>query len=811
MFSKILKCAVAMVAIAGINSNAESNIDEILGEGKDSTKVYRTPSVTVTSTRASEGKSPLPFSEITKKDIDNRYITSDIPKLLSIMPSIIFSSQNGNGIGYSDIKMRGFDQRRIAVMVNGIPQNDPEDHEVYWIDMPDLASSVENIQVQRGAGLSNYGSPSIGGSINLVTNNFANRKGIKISSGIGFQEFGADDNSIKDNVYKNLIEFSSGLMDNWAVYGRLSKITSEGYRDRSDATLQSYFFSVARFDENLSTQFNFFGGPVNDGLAYNGIPKAHITDLALRRKNYAYGGWAYDSTGKNVAWSGDRSKFEVEEFNQPHFEMLNDWKISDALALQSSLFYYQGTGYFDGSSSWADDYFNGIASVDYTINDGSKFKNSYSRAWVKNKQGGWIPKMIYTTDNNQLTIGGELRIHRSDHYMNLLFAERTPESYDMDYKLYSYNGKRDIYSFFIKDEYQLNENITFFADLQLVHHSFRIGDEMLGSKQVTYIDNNGKIVGADDDLFDVRYTFVNPRFGINYTPTKDMNFYVFAAHTSREPRMKNLYHASETYSGAVPKFEYSKVKINDSTEVFQYNLDNPNAKPEKMLDIEFGMNYHKADYKLNANFYLMDYNDEFVKTGKKDNFGTTLDENASRSRHIGVELSGDYWIINQAEHKLGLWANATYSHNYFIDYDVYFNDNKDKVSLKDNDIAGFPSFMSNFGINYINNSFFVGLTGKYVGEFFTDNYGELLQTNQIIIDDLKADWQGYYADNKVDAYFVFDLDASYTFTDVAFMKTLKLQTQVNNLFNKLYAYSGDAREFFPAAERSIFFGVELGL
>ncbi len=811
MFSKILKSAIALAAFATINAYAENTKLILESETKDSVKVYRTPSVTVTSTRAKEGQSPLPFSEISKQDIDNRYITSDIPKLLSIMPSVIFSSQNGNGIGYSDIKMRGFDQRRIAVMVNGIPQNDPEDHEVYWIDMPDLASSVESIQVQRGAGLSNYGSPSIGGSINLNTNNFANRKGIKLSTGIGFQEFGADDKSLKDNVYKNLFEFSSGLMDNWAVYVKASKISSDGYRDRSWTTLQSYFLSVARFDENFSTQFNFFGGPATDGLAYNGIPKADISNLALRRKNYAYGGWAYDSTGKQVAWSGDRSKFETEEFNQPHFEILNDWKVSEKLTLQSSLFYYQGTGYFDGNSSWADYAFNDIGKDSYTIDDNSKFKNSYTRAWVKNKQGGWIPRLIYTTDNNQFTLGGEFRIHRSDHYMNLFFAENTPENSYMYYKLYSYEGKRDIFSIFVKDEYKLNEMISLFADLQLTHHSFRIGNEKLGNTYKTYLNENGETVGGAEDLFDIRYTFFNPRFGINFAPSKEMNFYAFIAHTSCEPRMKNLYHASETYSDAVPKFEYQIEKINDTTSITKYNFNSPNAKPEKMLDLEFGVNYAKTDYKLNANFYFMDYNDEFVKTGKKDKFGTTLDENASRSRHIGVELSGDYWLINQAEHKLGLWANMTYSKNYFIDYDVYFNDNKDKISLKDNEIAGFPSFMSNFGVNYINKGLYAGLTGKYVGEFYTDNYGELLQTNQIIISDMQADWQGYYADNVVDSYLVFDLDAAYTFTNVAFMKSVKFQVQVNNLMNKLYAFSGDGKEFFPAAERSIFVGIELGL
>lgn len=805
MFSRIFKSLVLLSAFAVLPAQAKTE-----KESYDSLKVYVTPTVTVTGTRAKEGESPLPFSEIDKKDIEKNYVTQDVPKLLSTMPSVMYSSQNGNAVGYSDIKMRGFDQRRIAVMINGIPQNDPEDHEVYWVDLPDLASSVESIQVQRGAGLSNYGSPSIGGMINMTTNNFANRKGFKYISGIGFQEF-CNGTALRDNVYKNLFEYSSGLtQNNWAFYVKGSKISSDGYRERSWTTLQSYFVSLAHFSDNLSTQINVFGGPAKDALAYNGIPKQYIKNKDLRRKNYAWGGWAYKEDGTTVDYTSDRSKYETEQFSQPHFEMLNDYKINNKLTLQSSLFYYTGTGYYDGDLSWADDVFNASAKHDFTINDSSYFKGLDTRAWVKNHQGGWVPRLIYKSGNNELQVGGEIRIHRSDHYMTVNFAEKLPDNYDMDYNLYTYHGKRNIYSAFLKDDYKINEMFTIFADLQYTHHLFAIDNERLGSTYVTYYDKNGKICGGKDkDLFNTTYNFLNPRLGVNAVLGKGINAYGFAAYTSREPRMKNLYHASETYCGSTPNYAYT---INNGT--YYYDFSNPNAKPEKMLDIEVGSNIIRNKYKVSANFYFMDYHDEYVKTGKLDKFGTTLDENAARSRHIGIELSGNYNLLSSGIQKLDAWGNISWNKNYFIDYDVYFGGetgNQTKISLKDNSIAGFPNFMSSFGLNYTVGNFFAGLTGKYVGKFYTDNYDDMIKNNQTLIKCLKADGS-YYADNVVDDYLVFDLDAAYTFKNLgSAVKSLTLRTQVCNLTNRLYAFSGEGMEFFPAAERSFYFGFELGL
>ncbi|MFM2132874.1 MAG: hypothetical protein RL156_155, partial [Bacteroidota bacterium] len=274
------------------------------------TAKYAVPELTVTATRANAITSPVPFTEFSRKEIAEKHTAFDLPTLLRESPSMIMYSDNGNNIGYSYLTMRGFDQRRIAVMVNGIPQNDPEDHNVYWINFPDLAASAENIQVQRGAGLTTYGAAAIGGSVNITTLNIAQKPVARVSAGIGFQEYAGVKNEVPSDVSSLAVsklsaEYGTGLLANsLAFYGRVSSIESRGYRDNSWASLQSYFFSAGSFTDNLSVQLNVFGGPITDGLAYTGAPREYISDPLLRRTNYNF--WMYDSSSPRGIYSTPR-------------------------------------------------------------------------------------------------------------------------------------------------------------------------------------------------------------------------------------------------------------------------------------------------------------------------------------------------------------------------------------------------------------------------------------------------------------------------------------------------------------------------
>lgn len=776
-------------------------------EAADSTKSYTLPSITVTTTKAVEGKTPVPFAELSKSEINNLYSTRDLPDLLGQLPSIFSYSQNGNSIGYTNLTMRGFDQRRISVMINGIPQNDPEDHQVYWIDFPDIASNLDNIQVQRGAGIINYGAAAIAGSINLSTANYVDKKGITLYSGIGFQTYGSSGESIlQPTVNKLSAEISSGLIDNrYAVYARLSSISSDGYRDRSYANLTSYFLSAVRFDENLTTQINIFGGPISDGLAYTGMPKSYIKDLKLRRLNPTY--WVYDETGKTVAAYTERRKEEIEEFSQPHIELLNDWFISDNLNFKSSLFYYQGTGFFDYDGSWADttglrlDSQNGY-------NPAENPRNTVIRASVDNRHGGWIPRLVWNHEGGELTAGIEMRFHRSEHFGRINYAENLPEGFDPDFKFYSYNGIRNIYSVFARESLSISDKLLLSLEAQFVNHTYAIENEKAGINYVTYTDIDGKTAGGKDkELFNVFYSFFNPRIGAMYTIDNNMSAYGYAAYTSREPRMRNLYAADDNFFGAQPLFE-GRI-MDDNT--YRYDFTKPLIKPESMLNFEAGWSFRNGIFYANLNLYLMEYYDELVKSGKVDIFGNPIDGNAKRTRHAGVEASGSGVLFDCSEGKLELVANATYSINEIIEYSFITNTGK-TVALDGNTIAGFPSFIANMRLNYMLGGLFVSVAGKFAGESRSDSYGDMLTSNHDIKEHLQNDYMtGYYTDNTLDAFFVLNADISYTLTDALSFRRIKFHAQVYNLLNELYAAGAEGKDFFPAAERSIFFGIELGL
>jgi iron complex outermembrane receptor protein len=784
---------------------------------KTTSKIYTVPALTVTTTKAREYTSPVPFAEITNVELEKHYTYHDVPSILSELPSTIFYSENGNSVGYSNLSMRGFDQRRISVMINGIPQNDPEDHNTYWINVPDLASSLAGIQVQRGAGHANYGAAAIGGSIHLTTSNFVNNRGILISSGIGIQEFGAGSlnsssadrrTTFTPTVQKYSLEVSSGLVDDnptngqsangqpaaqYAFYARASHINSLGYRDQSWAQLSSYFLSGVRFDEKLTTQINIFGGPVADGLAYTGLPKAYTQDLILRRRNYS--GWDYDSTGKTLAYSTVRRAQEIENFAQPHYELLNDWFVAENLTFKSALFYYQGDGFFDYDASWAD-----AATLRLTPEYGfpaastGSFQpaNALIRAFVGNRHGGWLPRIVWSHEiaglgNAELTAGAEARIHRSERWGKIRYAESLPSGFDPDYKIYSYTGERDIFSIFARENIRLNEQFAVNAEAQVVYHAYRISNERAGNRFTAYTDINGSTIGNGNPLFTVNYVFLNPRLGAVYTPNSQTSIFANIAYTSHEPRMRNLYAAEDAFTGAKPLFASDTA---GGSAKIRYDFSRPLVRPERLLDLEAGFRTSEDDvWKLGVNGFWMEFFDELVRSGQRDVFGNPVDGNAPRTRHYGIELEGALTLARTSTSKLTASGNATFSVNTIVEYNFQSSDGA--VSLAGNPIAGFPGALGNLRLAYEVGDFYVSALGRHVGAFYTDNF-----KNEA---------------NKNDAYTVVNADVSYTFRRLLGLQSLRVRAQVNNVLNALYSAGGNGREFFPAAERNFYVAIELAL
>jgi iron complex outermembrane receptor protein len=750
-------------------------------------RITRVPSITVTTTRAEKFTSPVVFSDISRAEIEKLATYQDLPALLAELPSVIFYSDNGNNVGYSTLSMRGFDQRRISVMINGVPQNDPEDHSVYWINFPDLTSNLGSVQVQRGAGLMNYGHAAIGGSVNLTTSNFAESASFLVSTGLGFQELGVEQ-TMRLNIQRYSVEASSGLVSvgdaKYALYTRLTDTRSEGYREQSWAQLRSFFVGLARFDDKLTTQVNIFGGPIADGLAYTGLPKAFVGDLRLRRTNFS--AWGYDAN-RNLEYTVTRRPQEIENFSQPHYELLNDWYAAPNLMFKSTLFYYTGDGFFDYDGSWAD-----AATLRLTPAFGfpafpanAQPQNALIRAFVGNRHGGWLPRVVWQHEGGELTAGVELRLHRSVRYGQIRYAEGLPAGFNPDFKIYEYNGERDIFSAFVREQFRLSDALSLNLEAQIVRHSYRIRNERAGERFTTYTDANGTTVGNGGQLFDVNFLFVNPRVGVNYLLSENWSGFASVAYTSREPRMRNLYAAEDAYFGATPLFA-----VDTSRGAVRYDFSRPIVRPERMLDIELGSRFQTGVLAGAITAYWMEFTDELVRSGQRDIFGVPVDGNAPRTRHYGMEVELSSVLAEGVFGVLKASGHATLSRNVIVEYNLQQSDGT-AVSLAGNPIAGFPDVMGAARLSFERENFFVSLAGRHVGAFYTDNLQDEFRKN--------------------DAYTVFSLDAAYTFKQVFGLKSLRLRAQVNNLFNTLYASGGVGNEFFPAAERNVFVAVELGL
>ena len=736
-------------------------------------KIITSQTILVNGSIGKDGVTPISFSKLNRTNIKKTYSVQDVPEVLGSQPSVTFYSENGNGIGYNYLSIRGFDQRRISVAINGIPQNDPEDHNVYWLDFPDILESTELIQVQRGAGSGIIGYPAVGGSINIITSAFSDKPKFELVSSIGSY-----------NTRKYSAQFASGLIaDKYSIYVKLSQLLSSGYRNSSWVDMKSYYVSAVRYDEDITTQINLYGGPIEDGLAYIGLPKFAIQDRGLRKGNYS--SWIADN--KSYSFQNERKSNESENFSQPHFELLNEIKLNDKIAINSALFLVIGKGFYDYNPSWqgwAPDtsYYRILNQYGFraTQNPG----NVIVRAMVENKQWGWVPKISIKHNNGELILGGEMRFHRSLHWGSIKYAENLPAGISEEYRYYSYEGGNDIMNFYVHENYQLNDAINFLAEAQLAYHKYKIFNE--------------KYVGND---FEVNNLFLNPRLGINYKINPMWNAYFSFARVSREPRLKNYYDAAESSDGAVPQFEQYPNG--------NYDFSKPLVNPETMNNFELGTSLTHSNMYLSCNAYYMLFNNEIVQKGQVDRFGQPVTGNMDRTIHYGLEGIFSLKIDRNFEFVF----NSSVSKNY-ISSGKTFVKTKDltgkkvvaSIDLADNSISGFPQTTLNALLKFNSDNLYAQVSAKYVGKFYTDNYAEQMQNLLKLYPSLTD-----YNDNVVDSYFVVNIFVLYNLTLDHYFKSTQLFFQVNNLFDNLYAAYGIGGEFFPAADRNFICGIKLGI
>ena len=761
-----ISCLLCCSVINGVSQTRE-------GASAQDT-MYSLPPVIVVATQARERETPVTFSDLTPRQLRERYTVQDVPVLLSELPSIITYSENGNGIGYNYINLRGFDQRRLSVMINGVPQNDPEDHNVYWIDFPDLLASTDNVQVQRGAGSAFYGPPAIGGSVNLVTNPFGSTPGITFEALLGIQEYRDPSHPRALATRKSSVTVNSGIVEGgYMFYARLGRIQSDGYRVNSSVDLTSYFLGAMRVDRTMTTRFHFFGGPIEDGLVYYGIPAWAGADPSYRRSNWS--DWSRDSalvayssrvqtvvSGSETVYVVPRRSDEIENFSQPHAELIHEWRLSPTVTLHNTVFYYAGDGFFTYDASWADTSMLRLGSA-YGIPTVTNPGNTLVQAYVGNRQGGWLPRVELDHGSGTLVTGAEIRFHRSTHWGKIAYAEGLPARFDPDYHFYEYNGVRSTLSFYCHELFRLADGVTLMGSIQAVRNSYGIENE--------------KYVGT---TFTVPYFFINPRAGVNLNFSDVFSSYISVAYTSREPRMRNLYAAEDSWFGATPQFE-----ADTTGGVVRYDFGRPLARPEHLTDIEVGGRYVSTTLHIALSAFWMEFSDELVKSGQVDIFGQPVTGNAERTRHIGVELDGALMPFDG----FTVSGNATLSRNTLERYSVVRDDGSE-VSLDGNPIPGFPDLLANLRATYRTGLLTASVLFKYVGSFYTDATKDALRRNG--------------------AYRVWNAELLYRLPTVGPVELL-LRAEVRNLLDSYYFTNGEGDAFFPAAERNYVVGLSCTL
>lgn len=571
--------------------------------------------VEVLGTRASEN-TPVAFTNITGKQLAAENHGLDIPFLLTMTPSLITTSDAGAGVGYTSMRVRGTDATRINITVNDIPLNDAESHSIYWVNTPDFASSVRDVQVQRGAGTSTNGSGAFGGSVNMRTQSFSRDAYAEVSGSYG-----------SFNTNKETLRVGSGLMgEHWAVEARLSHISSDGYRDRASSELLSYFGQVGYFNAGTSLRFITFGGKEDTYHAWDGISR---DDLKNNRTYNPNGEIKHD--GKVTGFYKDQKDI----YRQIHYQLIWNQTFNPLWKLNVALHYTDGFGYYQ-------EYKNARTLKEYALEpvvtaDGiNKKANLVRKKSVDSGFGGGVFSLQYSGERLAATLGGGINRYSNDHYGQVIWVENYTSTLAPDHEYYRNNGRKTDFNIYIKGNYMITAGLSAYADLQYRYIGYRI------------TGNNDKWDWTADPErlqalnIDEPFNFFNPKAGLNWQINAKNRAYASFAVAQKEPTRNN-------YTDGL-------------------FLQHPTS--EKLYDWELGYEFRSGNFAAGANFYYMNYKDQLVLNGKINEIGELMAENVPNSYRMGVELVAGYRFTDWLR-----WdVNATFSRNRIKDYVGYVSD-----------------------------------------------------------------------------------------------------------------------------------------
>ena len=649
--------------------NSDRAVDILLEE---STQL--TDEIVVEATRATE-KSPTTYTTLNKIAIQKQNFGQDLPFILNWTPSLVTTSDAGAGVGYTGLRIRGSDATRINVTINGIPFNDSESQGVYWVDVPDIASSSQSIQIQRGVGTSTNGAGAFGASINLQTNTRNDKPYADL-----FNSYGSF------NTHRNTVGFGTGLISNKFVFdGRASLIKSDGFIDRASANLKSYYFSGGYYGEKTMIKAIVFGGNEVTYQSWYGVPESRLKDdVNGMLATAAAEGWGSQQTG-NLLNSGSRTfnaytyKNQVDNYSQDNYQLHLSHKFNPALTANVAVHYTYGRGYYEEFKDSAA--FAAYGVPDAIIgNDTIKKSDLVRRLWLDNHFYGTTFSLKYEKNKLNSVLGGGWNHYEGDHYGEITWAGialTTPK----DYRYYFNKGNKYDFNVFWKSNYEFTDKLSGYVDLQY--------------RSVTY-----HAAGTEEGTFDFRmkYDFFNPKFGLTYEMAASNQLYASYSVGNREPIREDFVNA---LTGAKPIHE-------------------------TLYNIEAGWRMRKGKSALNVNYYRMDYKNQLVLTGKLNNVGAALRTNVDNSYREGIEIDGGIKLgprfvcnanLTLSRNKIRDFTEVLY--DYGVNYDQYLTVEK---AHKNTDISFSPQVISGSSFSYSPvEALELTLLTKYVGMQFLDN------------------------------------------------------------------------------------------
>ena len=492
MKTTVILCLCAL-GVSSLNAQQEQLKDTINGN------LISLEEVSVAGLRAND-QQPVPFSEITKKDLKARNLGQDLPILLNFLPSVVTTSDAGAGIGYTGIRVRGSDATRVNVTINGIPYNDAESQGTFWVNLPDFASSVESIQLQRGVGTSTNGSSAFGASLNILTDAAAPAAYAEITNALG--SFGTQRNTLK---------FSTGLLNDRVEFsGRLAKISSEGYVDRASSDLKSYFLQGLYKDDNTLIKALTFGGHEVTYQSWFGVDPYTLAN----DRTYNFAGEIYNENGDLTGYYDN----QVDNYKQDHFQLHWNQNCGKNWTSALGLNYTHGRGYYE-------EYNNGGSLANLRLNNVTlggvvqATTANISRKWLDNDFYVITVNAHYITAQTDVVLGGLYSNYDGDHFGKLIWA-RFASNAQPNHEFYRNKGEKREVSFFGKLTQQLNTKISAYVDLQY--------------RSINYTAN-GSLNELGTIAIEDEFSFFNPKLGFTYTANQRTQWYLSYAKAQREP------------------------------------------------------------------------------------------------------------------------------------------------------------------------------------------------------------------------------------------------------------------------------------